>query len=289
MEDKEFFWRGSYKESHDKLVSDYLWDYYQSRSVAGKALVAFTKGGMYGYYDQQDYEAAIRTSLSIDECTFENNLIFRDLAEEAIDNSFSALPYVSRLAQKAGERNRTKERIFRSLQERHGRITRRVYELVPCFWLNCMNDANAEFNSRLTAVLRYFLTETGVCIKALRVNPGLVSSVERRLNAHALNPELHLNWIRSKILGTACIDPNLFSSKAGLVRLEDLLLHPQTEVFSCGLTKGEYEVIRTDAPSDPGDWDRDYIINNDAIQRLLDERSRYTLLLIAKPPLNSLI
>jgi hypothetical protein len=290
MKGKEFFWRGSYKESHEKLISAYLWDYRTGRSVAGRLLTALAQGrGGIHSYDSKDYDAAIHARIDIEESTFENKLIFRDLAEEAINNPFSALPYISRFAERAGERNRAKERTFRALQERHGRITRRIYELVPSVWLEDSNDANSKIYSRETAFLSYFLTESGVCIKASRVNPKLISSFERRANAHALNPELHRKWVQSKILGAACIDPSLFVSKSGIVNIEDLLLNPKTDVFSCGLTNDDYEVICTDTRFAPMDCDHDFRISPISIKRLLAERSGYTILLIARPPLNSLI
>jgi hypothetical protein len=47
MKEKNFFWKGSYQESHERLVSSYLWDYSKSRSSAGKALIALAKGSCY--------------------------------------------------------------------------------------------------------------------------------------------------------------------------------------------------------------------------------------------------
>ncbi len=296
------------------MLSEYSWEYYKSRSEVGKAVTALINRK--NYYTQSEYDKSIRNNIGLSEEINENNLIFRDLAEESIDNPLSVLPYISRAAEKAGRRNRADERTLRALQDRHGRISRRIYELASCYWFDDAHKPGSELSSCTTAILRFFLAESGVCIKATRVYPGLISMIERRSNAHAINPNSHYKWVKEKILGSACIDPKILEKKKGLLSIEELLVNPRTEVFTCGLTNTEYDIIRTDTPYRPGDPEIDYpgearICNPDSlddgmkkwrienepwrieydktINSLIAERSSYSLFLVAKPPLNSRI
>ena len=254
----EFRWFGTIKEDLDQLSFAAAWRRSQGSATGG------IRSKINGYYshraEQREYCADVERRVRDSGHIPENELVFRDLAEEQINNVGSMLPYLARAAQRHGQnKDRAQDRTLAALRSRYGKLTRRIYELV--------------YNGRSTgrhATLKYFLTDEGICIPAQRMIMEHVGQIERRVKSYWIDPAAHVRWLREEVLQRAVVPPDVFEAKNGIMELSDLILNPVSVLARCASDGKEYDIITSKYRSSP-----------DGLEMFRD-------FLILKPPLSSM-
>ena len=166
-------------------------------------------------------------TISPEEKFVEKNLFFRDIAKDEINNPISTLPWVGRMANRAGQKkNNSEERVLIKIQSEHGKIKHRVYEISK------ENIAN----------ISYFLTDKGVCIPARRMCFEDADLLER---SRLIKNSFVTEWFKDNIFCKVIFSTNkdfLYDIK----KLSDLIQSPKKIKMISKSDNQEYEILNTE-------------------------------------------